>query len=812
MEQKPGQDPDRDDAAAPQPGQAAPGPDDAGFPDEAESPGDTPGSAPPGITSASTGSASGAAGSAPASSGTDSDSGDPDPGSGSDGDGDGECVFGDWDALEGTLHRAKARAELLSGFAPGGVWDGHPPGPELATALAQAVGPQWRCSLATGPELIGLLRGMAAMHSWTGAGLMGIIRALIRDDDLDFVGRPKHGDLPDEWDDSLVHEIALALAVSVPSAEKTTRAAWDLGARLPGVELLLRDGTLDLQRARLIAEVFGDLSDQDCAKAEKLLLPELTAPPRKTWTQIEKLATLIALEVDPDLAERRRKAAERHRARVRMFREPSGTAGLSGRDLPTDETLAAFAHVAARAQQYKDSGAFPGERIDRLRATAYLDILNDVATEDRIAYGRLSADGEPDDAGQESLADRLGFGSGGSGGEGPAGQPAPGSGESGDPEAGGPDCPCDECDGCCAPPDDDFPDDEPDDAEPDDNEPDGDGPGDDQPGDSEPGDDDFPDEPGDDGPGDAPRGGGNPPANSDPGGDDGPDPGGDDKRGAGSGDGPRPTTAPPAPRPPILAPDDAKPALTDLVLPLATLLGRARRPGEGHGLGALDPALCQGLASTAIRSPDTTLCVTVTDPDGIAIGHGCAKPSRRTRPPDGPAPPLVALPARINLTITTAHLANSPPPGPLVTGWALARQGPGLPGDPDWCGPWTLTVPAGLDYRMELAPVPTHDCDHRNESHAYKPNATLRHLVQVRDHTCTFPTCNRHARDSDFEHALPYDQGGRTCACNAGARSRKCHRVKQSPGWNVAQPTPGWHQWTTPRGRTYTQGPKHYPV
>jgi hypothetical protein len=75
-----------------------------------------------------------------------------------------------------------------------------------------------------------------------------------------------------------------------------------------------------------------------------------------------------------------------------------------------------------------------------------------------------------------------------------------------------------------------------------------------------------------------------------------------------------------------------------------------------------------------------------------------------------------------------------------------------------------------------------------------------------------FPPCNRHARDSDFEHALPYDQGGRTCACNAGARSRQCHRVKQSPGWAVTQPRPGFHQWTTPRGRTYTQGPKQYPV
>jgi hypothetical protein len=44
------------------------------------------------------------------------------------------------------------------------------------------------------------------------------------------------------------------------------------------------------------------------------------------------------------------------------------------------------------------------------------------------------------------------------------------------------------------------------------------------------------------------------------------------------------------------------------------------------------------------------------------------------------------------------------------------------------------------------------------------------------------------------------------------ARSRPCHRVKQSKGWSVTQPRPGWHQWTTPSGRTYTQVPVKYPA
>ena len=432
MEQQPGQDPEYDGPSGPQPSDGSPGPASPGLPND-------PGS-----------SASPASGSSGADADADADAGT---------DGDDESEFGPWDSLEGTLGAARERAELLSGFARGGVWDQQPPGPELAAAVARAAGPDWRCAAATGEELVGLLRAIAALQSWAGAGLLGVIRALIRDDDPSYLGRPRHGDLADEWDDSLVAEIALALAVSVPSAAKTTRAAWELAARLPGVELLLKDGTLDLPRARLVAEVFEELSDEDAAKAEELLIPRLTEPPRKTYTQIERIATAIAAEVDPDLAERRRKAAEKNLARVTMFREQSGTAGLSGRDLPTDQTLAAFANVNARALQYKDSGAFPGERIDRLRATAYLDILNGFTADDRIAYGRLSPDDPDPDADDGALEDALDDDDGPGVGPG-LGEPGPRPGDDG-PGPGGSDCPCRECDGRCAPADDSgIPDDE----------------------------------------------------------------------------------------------------------------------------------------------------------------------------------------------------------------------------------------------------------------------------------------------------------------------------------------------------------------
>ncbi len=251
-----------------------------------------------------------------------------------------------------------------------------------------------------------------------------------------------------------------------------------------------------------------------------------------------------------------------------------------------------------------------------------------------------------------------------------------------------------------------------------------------------------------------------------------------------------------------------------MVVPLVTLLGLGNRPGEAHRLGPLDPALCRDLAAVAASSQATRLCVTVTDPDGIAIGHGCARAPRRASQPT-PArtgtTPATALPARLNLTIPLIDLYGNSGLESRGSPWAFTREA-GDTGPPGGYGIWTLTVPDGREFAVRLAPVPTFTCDHAHESHAYQPNDTLRHLVQVRDGDCTFPPCTRHARESDFEHAQPYDKGGRTCACNAGARSRKCHRIKQSPGWGVTQPKPGFHEWTTPTGRSYTQEPKRYPA
>src|SRR6185437_16048387 len=63
-----------------------------------------------------------------------------------------------------------------------------------------------------------------------------------------------------------------------------------------------------------------------------------------------------------------------------------------------------------------------------------------------------------------------------------------------------------------------------------------------------------------------------------------------------------------------------------LTVPLATLAGLADRPGELGGLGPVDPWLARDLATAAAVNPKTTWCLTVTDDQGHAIAHGCARP------------------------------------------------------------------------------------------------------------------------------------------------------------------------------------------
>jgi hypothetical protein len=264
---------------------------------------------------------------------------------------------------------------------------------------------------------------------------------------------------------------------------------------------------------------------------------------------------------------------------------------------------------------------------------------------------------------------------------------------------------------------------------------------------------------------------------------------------------PASTPAPPATGPlaDVVPPGFA--ARVNLTVPLQTLTGLADRPGELDGLGPVDPWLARDLAAAAARNPRTTWCLTVTDHDGHAIGHGCARPEPRHHqqkragpgPRDGPGPPS----------------------GTTGTAFTFTACGPGDPhGPPGGYGAWRLSAgPLGQrGLVVSIGPVAIDTCDHRHEARGHDPGVMLRHLAQIRHATCTAPGCRRPAARCDFEHNTPYEAGGKTCLCNGNPACRHDHRLKQHRGWKVEQPTPGTIRWTTPAGRTYTTEPTRYPV
>jgi hypothetical protein len=189
----------------------------------------------------------------------------------------------------------------------------------------------------------------------------------------------------------------------------------------------------------------------------------------------------------------------------------------------------------------------------------------------------------------------------------------------------------------------------------------------------------------------------------------------------------------------------------------------------------------------------------VTDQDGHATWHACARPApksstrhARRGKRDGPGPPGTA--------------ADQDQPGPGFSFTRTSHHGP--PGSP---GTWTLTI-HGREYQVTFDPLTTENCDHRFEAKGHDPSARLRHLAQIRHATCTSPICRRPASQCDFEHNTPYEAGGRTCLCNADPKCRHDHKLKQHPKWKVDRLPDGTFRWTTPSGRTYTTEPTRYPI
>ena len=240
-----------------------------------------------------------------------------------------------------------------------------PTSPDLAAWLA--------CNPAGNFEdgaLAGAAAGYRRLAAWAQAGELAVVAQMAsrsaaadKTTEVDRDGRP--GKVPAD----AYGQVSLALTMSQAGAEWWTNLAVDLQWRLAATGQALRDGTIDLARAKAIAEATGPLDDAKARAVEDRVLPRAG---EQTTGQLRASLRRAVITADPDGAERRRQQAERQ-AKVVLYPDAEGTASLSGQKLPGIRAAAAYARITALARALKAAGSDGG--IDLLRSKVLIGLL-----------------------------------------------------------------------------------------------------------------------------------------------------------------------------------------------------------------------------------------------------------------------------------------------------------------------------------------------------------------------------------------------------------------------------------------------------
>ncbi|HEX3492393.1 MAG TPA: DUF222 domain-containing protein, partial [Streptosporangiaceae bacterium] len=241
-----------------------------------------------------------------------------------------------------------------------------PAGPGLAGWIS-GIGPRSVSEF----DLPGLASAYRRVAAWAQAGELAAVaemasQAALRDDHV----RVDEDGRPEQVTPAAASTVGLELVMSHPTAMDWTSLAVTLRWRLAATLAALRAGTIDLYRARLIAEATGPLDDDTARAVEAKILP---AAGDQTSGQLRAALRRAVIAADPEGAEQRRQQAQRH-AKVSLYPDPAtGTATLAGSRLPSVHAAAAMARLTGIARAMKSAGMTGG--LDFLRANAFIGLL-----------------------------------------------------------------------------------------------------------------------------------------------------------------------------------------------------------------------------------------------------------------------------------------------------------------------------------------------------------------------------------------------------------------------------------------------------
>ncbi|MGH3822380.1 MAG: DUF222 domain-containing protein, partial [Pseudonocardiaceae bacterium] len=268
-----------------------------------------------------------------------------------------------------------------------------PPGPRLSAALAGI-----DLARLSGFDCVEVLKARYRQLNHDRAQVMA---AMV---EVGLRGRVPAGDLtrmavPDEFS---ADEIRAALMLTRRAADAQFSLAYDLITRLPAVHAAMDAGLIDEPRARVLSEWTTELSPEQARGVCDALLPRVLT--LTTGQLIEKIKKM-AIAIDPAWAQRRYEQAVAER-KVVGYRNPDGSANLSGYNLPVDRVAAACGHIDALAKAAKRAG--DARPIDHIRADLFLGMTDGsyAGLDDATILDRLRTTSREEGPGDDSVADR----------------------------------------------------------------------------------------------------------------------------------------------------------------------------------------------------------------------------------------------------------------------------------------------------------------------------------------------------------------------------------------------------------------------
>ena len=218
--------------------------------------------------------------------------------------------------LDGDAHRRGALPRPgipmgpAAGFGQGQPLDALAPTTALSGLADEASGEDRAFTGVSDDELMGLIgarQRLAGRQQWE---LLTAVAEFLRRRPDPGSAPAQPGGMPAVWDEHAGADLAVQLHLSPGAAEGLLSLAHDLAVKLPGTAGALRDGILDLDKARTIAWYCFALTPAEARAAEKILLG-LEGVEEMTWGMIRNRIARAVIEVNPGAARQRARRPRR---------------------------------------------------------------------------------------------------------------------------------------------------------------------------------------------------------------------------------------------------------------------------------------------------------------------------------------------------------------------------------------------------------------------------------------------------------------------------------------------------------------------